>query len=158
MTVMNATLPFATTLPPRINLNMEQLERLCIGSGYRMTGPRRLIAEVLERSDDHPDVEEIHRRAKAYDPRISAATIYRTVKLFEDLKLIVRHRFGDGPARYELAQPEAHDHLIDVESGRVIEFRDTRIDAIQSRLAEELGYEILSYKLEIFAIPARKAS
>lgn len=124
--------------------------------GFRMTEPRRLIGMVLDASQDHPDVEEIHRRAKRYDSRISAATVYRTVKLFEDMKMVIRHRFGDGPARYELAQPQPHDHLIDVESGKVIEFRDSRIDAIQSRLAEELGYEILSYKLEIFAVPVSK--
>lgn len=90
------------------------------------------------------------------DRQISAATVYRTVKLLEDLKLVVRHRFGDGPARYEIAKPTPHDHLIDVESGAVIEFRDPRVEEIQSRLAQELGYEILSYRLEIFAVPARR--
>ncbi|WP_404478409.1 Fur family transcriptional regulator [Novosphingobium sp. BL-52-GroH] len=121
-----------------------------------MTPPRRLVARVLQESLDHPDVVEIYRRAQAIDPRISTATVYRSVKLFEDLKLVIRHRFGDGPARYELAPPHPHDHLIDVETGQVIEFRDPRIDAIQSRLARELGYDIVSYKLEIFATPARR--
>ncbi|MDT7532017.1 transcriptional repressor [Sphingobium sp. SA2] len=123
-----------------------------------MTEPRRLVARVLQTSDDHPDVMEIHRRAKGIDPNISAATVYRSVKLFEDLKLVVRHRFGDGPARYELAPLLPHDHLIDVETGQVIEFRDPRIDAIQARLAEELGYDIVSYRLEIFALPSRRSA
>lgn len=146
----------AITAPPRARFDMGQFERFCATRGFRMTEPRRIIAMVLESADDHPDVDEITRRSRRLDPRLSPATVYRTVKLFEDLKLVIRHRFGDGPSRYELARPESHDHLIDVESGRVIEFRDARIDAIQAQLAEELGYEILSYRLEIFAVPAQK--
>lgn len=149
---MNAAI--AITAPPRARFDMDQFEHFCAARGFRMTTPRRIIARVIESADDHPDVDEITRRARCVDPRLSPATVYRTVKLFEDLKLIIKHRFGDGPSRYELARHESHDHLIDVKSGRVIEFRDPRIDAIQARLAEELGYEILSYKLEIFAVPA----
>ncbi|CAN5351656.1 Fur family transcriptional regulator [soil metagenome] len=124
--------------------------------GCRLTRPRRAIARVLEAACDPPDVSEIHLRALALDRKISTATVYRTVKLLEDLKLVTGLRFGDGPARYEAASLAPHDHLIDLETGKVIEFRDARIEAIQSQLADELGYEIQSYRLEIFAVPAHK--
>jgi Fur family transcriptional regulator, ferric uptake regulator len=132
------------------------LEQVSAERGLRMTRPRRLVIQVIEAAGDHPDILEIHRRVRAVDPRISLATVYRTVKVLEDLKLVLRHRFGDGPSRYELATIRSHDHLIDLENSHVIEFRDARIEAIQNRLADELGYEILSYRLEIFAVPARQ--
>ena len=135
--------------PPR----HETLEDACIRAGMRMTEQRRLVTQVIDDARDHPDVLEIYDRATRMDPHISVATVYRTVKALEDVKLIVRHRFDDGPARFERASLSPHDHLIDVQTGRVIEFRDPRIDAIQARLAEELGYRILSYRLEIFAAP-----
>lgn len=123
-----------------------------------MTAQRRIIARILDSADDHPDVVEIHRRAKAIDPHISPATVYRTMRLFEDLKLVIRHKFDDGPSRYELALTMPHDHLIDVASGQIIEFRDARIDAIQSQIARELGYDIVSYKLEIMVKPMAKTA
>jgi len=151
MNVPNS-LSIATRDRPRFS--MDSFAQSCARRGWRMTPTRRLIAQVLEGAHDHPDVEEIHRRAQQIDRGISVATVYRTMKLFEDLKLVVRHRFGDGPSRYELAAIAPHDHLIDVESGKVIEFSDPRIDAVQRHLAEELGYVILSYRLEIFAVPS----
>lgn len=134
-------------------VHADALEQACIKHGGRMTAQRRVIARVLDSADDHPDVEEIHRRAKVIDPHISPATVYRTMRLFEDLKLVIRHKFDDGPSRYELALTLPHDHLIDVVSGRIIEFRDARIDALQVQIAHELGYDIVSYRLEIMVKP-----
>lgn len=163
---MNPRSPITPRTAPQIILaardrprfSMEAFTQNCARRGWRMTPTRRLIARVLEGASDHPDVEEIHRRAQALDRGISVATVYRTMKLFEDLKLVVRHRFGDGPSRYELAAVDQHDHLIDMESGKVIEFSDPRIDAVQRHLASELGYVILSYRLEIFAVPSERAT
>ena len=128
------------------------LER-CEANGLRMTDQRRTIAAVLQDADDHPDVEELYNRASAVDPRISLATVYRTVKLFEETGILEKHEFGDGRARYEAADREHHDHLIDVHSGEVIEFVDPEIEALQERIAAKLGYRLMGHRLELYAVP-----
>jgi Fur family ferric uptake transcriptional regulator len=129
------------------------LEEACLAKGLRLTEQRRVIARVLEAADDHPDVEELHRRAVAFDPRISMATVYRTVKLFEDAGIITRHDFGEGRARYETLPEEHHDHLIDLRTGAVIEFRDEQIERLQQLMAERLGYRLVDHRLELFGVP-----
>ena len=129
------------------------LEELCVERGMRMTGQRRVIAQVLQDAQDHPDVEELYRRASSVDPNISISTVYRTVKLFEDLAIIEKHEFRDGRARYEPIPDEHHDHLIDLKSGQVIEFRNSRIEALQEEIARELGYRIVDHRLELYAVP-----
>lgn len=127
----------------------------CEAKGLRMTGQRRTIAQVLEESADHPDAEELYARASAIDAGISIATVYRTVKLFEETGLLERVEFGDGRARYEDAQREHHDHLIDLDSGEVIEFCDPEIEALQEKIAEKLGYELRGHKLELYGVKKR---
>ena len=134
----------------------DTIEARCEARGLRMTEQRRVIAQVLEESADHPDVEELYSRAAARDPRISIATIYRTVKLFEEAGIIDRLEFGDGRARYEDAERDHHDHLIDMNSGEVIEFCDPDIEALQERIAEKLGYRLKGHKLELYGIPLRR--
>lgn len=128
----------------------------CEAHGLRMTEQRRTIAEILSGSDDHPDVEELHRRAAARDANISMATVYRTVKLFEEYGILERHDFRDGRARYEDADRDHHDHLIDVASGDVIEFVDREIEALQQRVAERLGYELIGHRLELYGRRLKK--
>ena len=123
-----------------------------------MTEQRRVIARVLQASDDHPDVEELHRRASKVDPNISISTVYRTVKLFEDAGIIERHDFRFGRSRYETLPEEHHDHLIDLRSGHVIEFRNEEIEGIQERIARELGYRLVGHRLELYAVPLDKDS
>ncbi len=130
------------------------LEAECVAKGMRMTEQRRVIARVLEASTDHPDVEELYRRASNVDPRISISTVYRTVRLFEDAGIIERHEFGDGRSRYEIIPDEHHDHLIDLRSGKVIEFRDEEIERLQERIAEKLGYRLVDHRLELYAVPS----
>lgn len=125
----------------------------CEANGLRMTDQRRTIAGVLQDAVDHPDVEELYNRASAVDPRISLATVYRTVKLFEETGILEKHEFGDGRARYEAADREHHDHLIDVHSGEVIEFVDPEIEALQERIAQKLGYRLMGHRLELYAVP-----
>ena len=127
----------------------------CEEKGLRMTGQRRIIASVLEDSADHPDVEELHARAAGRDPRISIATVYRTVKLFEEAGILDKREFGDGRARYEDAEREHHDHLIDMQSGEVIEFVDPEIEALQERIAEKLGYRMVGHRLELYGVPRK---
>lgn len=129
----------------------------CEAKGLRLTEQRRTIAAVLEDSADHPDVEELHARASAVDPRISLATVYRTVKLFEEAGILEKLEFGDGRARYEDADREHHDHLIDIQSGEVIEFIDDDIEALQERIANKLGYELRGHKLELYGVPRKPA-
>ena len=129
------------------------IELLCNKKGIKMTGKRRTIARVLSDSEDHPDVEEVHRRSTAIDAKISIATVYRTVRLFEEAGILERHDFGDGRARYEESPDEHHDHLIDVRSGRVVEFQNEEIEALQRRIAEGLGYRLVGHRLELFAVP-----
>ncbi len=128
----------------------------CEAQGLRMTDQRRVIARVLYESNDHPDVEELHARASALDAGISLATVYRTVKLFEEAGILDRLEFGDGRARYEDADREHHDHLIDVTSGQVIEFCDPEIEALQEKIAERLGYRLRGHRLELYGVPMKK--
>src|SRR5260370_16161421 len=118
-----------------------------------MTEQRRVIARVLSESADHPDVERVYRRAIAIDPRISIATVYRTVRLFEEASILARHDFGDGRSRYEEMPSAHHDHLIDLQSGRVIEFRNEEIEKLQRLVADELGYELVGHRLDLYAVP-----
>ncbi|MGV3513086.1 MAG: Fur family transcriptional regulator [Novosphingobium sp.] len=128
------------------------IEALCAERGLRITDQRRTIARVLSESDDHPDVEKLHERASALDSRISIATVYRTVRLFEEAGILDRHDFGDGRARYE-ATPEAHhDHLIDVETGKVIEFVDPELEQLQRQIAEKLGYRLVDHRMELYGV------
>lgn len=129
------------------------LEELCAAKGMRMTEQRRVIARVIEGAHDHPDVEELYRRAAAVDPNVSISTVYRTVKLFEDAGMIERHEFRDGRARYEPVPEEHHDHMIDLRSGRVIEFCDEEIEALQEAIARKLGYRLVDHRLELYGVP-----
>ncbi len=127
----------------------------CEAKGLRMTGQRRVIAQVLEDSDDHPDVEELYARASAIDAGISIATVYRTVKLFDEAGILDKLEFGDGRARYEDAERDHHDHLIDMNSGEVIEFVDAEIEALQDKIAKKLGYELRGHKMELYGVPLK---
>ncbi len=133
-------------------MNQTILSR-CEANGLRMTDQRRTIAAVLEAAVDHPDVEELYNRAAAADPRISLATVYRTVKLFEEAGILEKHEFGDGRARYESADRDHHDHLIDMHSGKVIEFVDPEIEELQERIAAKLGYRLMGHRLELYGVP-----
>ena len=133
-----------------------RLERLCIEKGLKMTDQRRIIARVLSEAQDHPDVELLHKRASQVDPGISLATVYRTVRLFEEASILDRHDFGDGRARYEEAKDDHHDHLIDIQSGRVIEFTNEQIEKLQKGVAAELGYRLVGHRLELYAVPIDK--
>jgi Fur family transcriptional regulator, ferric uptake regulator len=122
-----------------------------------MTEQRRVIARVLSEAHDHPDVDQLHRRANQIDARISIATVYRTVRLFEEANILERHDFGDGRARYEEVPESHHDHLIDVESGKVIEFRNEQVERLQREIAEKLGFKLVDHRLELFGVPIAKA-
>jgi Fur family transcriptional regulator, ferric uptake regulator len=137
--------------------NIIDLETLCAQKGMRMTDQRRVIARVLNSATDHPDVEEVYRRATAIDAHISIATVYRTVRLFEEAGILERHDFRDGRSRYETVADEHHDHLIDLETGQVIEFHDDELEALQTRIAEKLGYDLRDHRMELYAVK-RKAS
>ena len=128
------------------------IEALCAERGLRITDQRRVIARVLSEAEDHPDVEKLHQRAVAIDSRISIATVYRTVRLFEEAGILDRHDFGDGRARYEAAPEAHHDHLIDVESGTVIEFVDPELEALQRQIAERLGYRLVDHRMELYGV------
>ena len=128
----------------------------CAAKGMRMTEQRRVIARILDAASDHPDVEELYRRASAIDPRISISTVYRTVKLFEDAGIITRHEFRDGRARYEPIPDDHHDHLIDLRTGKVVEFRSEEIEALQERVAAELGFRLVDHRLELYGVPIGK--
>ena len=132
---------------------IQTIEQLCEQRGMRMTGQRRIIAQVLSHSPDHPDVEELFRRASAQDPHISIATVYRTVRLFEEAGILERHEFGDGRARFEQVPETHHDHLINIQTREVIEFNDPEIEALQARIAERLGYRLVGHRLELFCVP-----
>lgn len=132
------------------------LEALCQERGLRITDQRRTIARVISDSDDHPDVEELYRRASAIDGKISIATVYRTVRLFEEAGILDRHDFGDGRARYEAAPEAHHDHLIDVETGKVIEFVDPELEALQKIIAERLGYRLVDHRMELYGVAIKK--
>src|SRR5207253_4718849 len=141
------------TLRPDGDAMISRLEQLCLDKGLKMTDQRRVIARVLSDSADHPDVEQVYRRATAIDPRISIATVYRTVRLFEEANILARHDFGDGRSRYEEMPSDHHDHLIDLQSGRVVEFRNEQIEKLQEAIARELGYDLVGHRLELYAVP-----
>jgi Fur family ferric uptake transcriptional regulator len=135
---------------------LDRIERLCIEKGMRMTDQRRVVARVLSGAHDHPDVEELYRRSQAVDPHISIATVYRTVRLFEEAGIIERHDFRDGRSRYEEAPDTHHDHLIDMKTGKVIEFADSEIEALQSAIARRLGYRLVDHRLELYGVPVEE--
>jgi Fur family ferric uptake transcriptional regulator len=132
---------------------MDRIEKLCTERGVRLTDQRRVVCRVLSGSQDHPDVEELYRRASALDPHISLATVYRTVRLFEEAGVVERHDFGDGRSRYEEAGEDHHDHLIDMKTGRVIEFYDAEIEQLKVAIAKRLGYRLVGHKLELYGAP-----
>ncbi len=131
---------------------MDRIEKLCVEKGLRMTGQRRVIARVLSESQDHPDAEELHRRASSIDPHISIATVYRTVRLLEESGILERHDFRDGRSRYEEMPDEHHDHLIDLQTGKVIEFHNDQIEELQRLVAEKLGYKLIDHRLELYGV------
>ena len=130
----------------------DRIEALCIERGLKMTDQRRVIARVLSNATDHPDVEQLYQRAVEIDPRISIATVYRTVKLFEEAGILERHEFGDGRSRYEAASDAHHDHLIDVETGNVIEFVDEELEELQRRIAARLGFRLVDHRMELYGV------
>lgn len=135
--------------------DMSRLEELCLQKGLKMTGQRRVIARVLSDSTDHPDVEQVYRRASAIDPKISIATVYRTVRLLEEANILARHDFGDGRARYEQATQEHHDHLINLDTREVIEFKNDEIEKLQREAARRLGFELVGHRLELYGVPLK---
>ena len=145
----------ATMSKPETHIS--RLERLCAERGMRMTGQRRIIARVLSEAEDHPDVEEVYRRASTFDPRISLSTVYRTVRLLEGAGILERHAFGDGRARYEPTGHGHHDHLINVKTGEVIEFHNEQIERLQEAVARELGFQLIGHRLELFGRPIKKS-
>ncbi len=128
-----------------------RIERICADKGLKMTDQRRTIAQVLSESVDHPDVDQVYRRAIELDPRISIATVYRTVRLFEEANILEKHDFGDGRARYEEASSDHHDHLIDIKTGEVIEFYNREIEVLKEKIAKQLGYDLVDHRLELYA-------
>jgi Fur family ferric uptake transcriptional regulator len=132
---------------------MDRIENLCVEKGMRMTDQRRVVARVLSTSHDHPDVEELYRRANAIDPHISIATVYRTVRLFEEAGIIARHDFQGGRSRYEETPDSHHDHLIDMKTGQVVEFMDDEIERLQAAIARRLGYKLVDHRLELYGVP-----
>jgi Fur family ferric uptake transcriptional regulator len=131
-----------------------RIERICTDKGLKMTDQRRTIAQVLSESEDHPDVDKVYQRAAELDPRISIATVYRTVRLFEEANILEKHDFGDGRARYEETSTNHHDHLINIKTGEVIEFYNSDIEALKEKIAKELGYDLVDHRLELYAKPA----
>ena len=132
---------------------LSRIEQSCIDKGMKMTEQRRVIARVLSDAEDHPDVEEVYRRSSQMDPKISIATVYRTVRLFEEAEILDRHDFGDGRARYEEASSDHHDHLIDINSSHVIEFQNDEIEALQEKIAREHGFRLVGHRLELYGVP-----
>ena len=132
------------------------IEDKCIKKGVRLTDQRKVIAKIMSESADHPDVDELHKRVSTLDKNISIATVYRTVKLFEEAGIIERHDFKEGKARYEPLTDEHHDHLIDINSGEIIEFVDKDIEELQKKVAEKLGYKLVDHKLELYASKIKK--
>lgn len=134
-------------------MTISRIEQQCIDSGMKMTEQRRVIARVLSDAQDHPDVEEVYRRAAEQDSRISIATVYRTMRLFEDAGIVERHDFGDGRARYEESPEEHHDHLINVKTGKVIEFQNEEIERLQEAIAKKHGLKLVGHRLELYGVP-----
>ena len=135
---------------------MNKIEEKCISKGVRLTDQRKLIAEVMSTSNDHPDVDELHKKVNKIDKRISIATVYRTVKLFEEFGIVEKHDFKGGKARYEESPEEHHDHLIDIKSGEIIEFVDKEIEILQNKVAAKLGYKLVDHKLELYGSKIKK--
>jgi len=135
---------------------MNKIEEKCISKGVRLTDQRKLIAEVMSTSNDHPDVDELHKKVNKIDKRISIATVYRTVKLFEELGIVEKHDFKGGKARYEESPEEHHDHLIDIKSGEIIEFVDKEIEILQNKVAAKFGYKLVDHKLELYGSKIKK--
>ncbi len=150
----NWTIP--SLVDERVTFMSDKIIERCEAMGLRMTEQRRIIADVLEDSKDHPDVEALYERASEKDNGISLATVYRTVKLFEEAGILDRLEFGDGRSRYEDAERDHHDHLIDLTSGTVIEFVDPEIEALQEKIAQKLGYTLKGHKLELYGVPLKK--
>ncbi|MGC6475950.1 MAG: Fur family transcriptional regulator [Parvibaculales bacterium] len=132
---------------------MSEIEKLCEQAGMRMTGQRRIIARVISKADDHPDVDALYQRAVKLDENISIATVYRTVRLFEEAGILTRHDFGDGRSRYETVSDDHHDHLIDLQTGKVIEFTNEEIEVLQKEVARKLGYKLVDHRLELYCMP-----
>lgn len=132
-----------------------RIEKLCIDKGMKMTGQRRVIARVLSDSKDHPNVEDVHRRAVEIDPNISIATVYRTARLFEEAGIVEKHDFGGGSARYEEIKGDHHDHLVDIQTGKVIEFKSDEIEALQREIAKKHGFELVDHRLELYGVPLK---
>ncbi|MBT4042988.1 MAG: transcriptional repressor [Rhodospirillaceae bacterium] len=135
-----------------------QIERLCIERGLRMTGQRRVVARVLSEAVDHPDAEEVYRRASKLDPKISIATVYRTLRIFEEAEILQRLEFGDGRARFERTEIDHHDHLIDTASGKVIEFQNAQMEELQEQIARNLGYRLVGHRMELFGVPLQQTT
>tara|TARA_B100000780_G_C20916213_1_gene364902 strand:+ start:277 stop:684 length:408 start_codon:yes stop_codon:yes gene_type:complete len=135
---------------------MNKIEEKCISKGVRLTDQRKIIADVMSSSNDHPDVDELHKRVNKIDKKISIATVYRTVKLFEESGIVEKHDFKGGKARYEESPDEHHDHLIDINSGEIIEFVDKEIEILQNKVAEKLGYKLVDHKLELYGSKIKK--
>jgi Fur family ferric uptake transcriptional regulator len=135
---------------------MNNIETKCKVKGVRLTDQRRIIAKIMSNSNDHPDVDELHKRINKVDKKISIATVYRTVKLFEEFGIVEKHDFKGGKARYEEAPEEHHDHLIDINSGEIIEFVDKDIEILQNKVAEKLGYKLVDHKLELYGSKIKK--
>ena len=135
---------------------MNNIEEKCISKGVRLTDQRKIIAEIMSNSIDHPDVDELHKRVNKIDKKISIATVYRTVKLFEESGIVEKHDFKGGKARYEESPEEHHDHLIDINSGEIIEFVDKDIEILQNKVAEKLGYKLVDHKLELYGYKIKK--
>jgi len=135
---------------------MSKIEEKCITKGVRLTDQRKIIAEVMSNSNDHPDVDELHKRVNEIDKKISIATVYRTVKLFEESGIVEKHDFKSGKARYEESPEEHHDHLIDINSGEIIEFVDKEIEILQNKVAKKLGYKLVDHKLELYGAKIKK--
>ena len=135
---------------------MNKIEEKCLGKGVRLTDQRKIIAEVMSASNDHPDVDELHKRVNKIDKKISIATVYRTVKLFEESGIVEKHDFKGGKARYEESPEEHHDHLMDINSGDIIEFVDKEIEILQKKVAKKLGYNLVDHKLELYGSKIKK--
>ncbi len=135
---------------------MNSIEKICSQKGVRLTDQRKLVAEVMSDAKDHPDVDELHKRVTKIDPKVSVATVYRTVKLFEEAGIIEKHDFKSGKARYERAPEEHHDHLIDVNSGEIIEFVNEEIEKLQENVAKKLGYKLVDHRLELYGTKIKK--
>lgn len=135
-----------------------QIERLCIERGLRMTGQRRVVARVLSEANDHPDAEDVYRRASKLEPKISIATVYRTLRIFEEAGILQRLEFGDGRARFERTESEHHDHLIDTSSGKVIEFQNAQLEELQEQIARDLGYRLVGHRMDLYGVPLGQAA